>query len=389
MKRLYILVILLQVLGLSTYSQITLKGVLTDKESNKPIEYATIYINGTTNGVISNEKGEYTLTNIVLPAEIIFSHVSYEPHSIKLIDKNKNIINVSLVAKNVKIEEVVVKDRNKRAKNMKLFLENFLGNDEWGKAAKLLNPNALRFEWEYKEKKIYTQNVNIGGNSKIRMSKDGSSYVIDKPYKLNVYATEPLKVELPLLGYDIQYDLVKFCIEYTGKWNSYSCNILGYSYFKPMEPKTTGQQKRFEKRRDLAFFNSSQHFFRSLYSKKLLENGYRIFEVKKDSSSMPEYPVEISIERMLKYKTNSAYIKGLKDRDIRIFYYGDRKGRPINQKERKGRHPVQTQVYFLSDRCVIRSNGTTPENTIVFAPYIGSKKIGALLPDNYTPMVYK
>ncbi len=381
MKKIYLL-ILIFIAALDVNSQITLKGVLTDKQNKKPIEYATIYINGTTNGVISNEKGEYILTNIILPADIIFSHVSYNPVSYKLSDHTKTTLNVSLIQKNVAIDEVVVTDNNKRTKNTKLFLDNFLGVDKWGESAKLLNPEALKFEWEYKEKKIYAQAINLNGNNKIRMSRDGS-YVIDKPYKLNVSAREPLRVELPLLGYDIQYDLVKFCIEYTGNWNSYSCSILGYSYFKPMKPKTHSQQKRFEKRRDLAFYNSSQHFFRSLYNKKLLENGYRVYEVVKDSSNMPERPIEIGIERMLTYNSNSAYISGLKNRDIRIFFYGDRKGRPYDLTQKKGIQPVQTKVYFLADKCVIRENGTTPENTIVFAPYIGSKKIGALLPDNY------
>ena len=46
------------------FSQSTLKGIITDKETGQPIPGAAIYIHELQKGVISNPEGTFLITNI-------------------------------------------------------------------------------------------------------------------------------------------------------------------------------------------------------------------------------------------------------------------------------------------------------------------------------------
>jgi hypothetical protein len=44
-----------------------------------------------------------------------------------------------------------------------------------------------------------------------------------------------------------------------------------------------------------------------------------------------------------------------------------------------------SRIYFLKDTCIIRADGSRPDNSIMFGPKIGDKRIGAMLPDDFQP----
>lgn len=68
---------------LQTFAQVSITGRVTDADHSQPIPYATIYVNGTTLGTITNISGQFTLERVILPCEIVISHISYETVAIE------------------------------------------------------------------------------------------------------------------------------------------------------------------------------------------------------------------------------------------------------------------------------------------------------------------
>ena len=104
--------ILLFIFPLNVFSQYRLSGILTDTETKEPVPYATVYINGTTKGVISDKAGSFYIDNISVPCEVIISHVSYEKQTIQLVDASNLNLVLSLRSQKINISEVSVQDKS-------------------------------------------------------------------------------------------------------------------------------------------------------------------------------------------------------------------------------------------------------------------------------------
>lgn len=84
---------------------ITVSGTVTDT-SNQPIIGAAVQVEGTTNGVITDLDGNYTLANVSPEATLVFSYVGMTTQKIAV--AGKTTINVVLQEDNVMLEETVV-----------------------------------------------------------------------------------------------------------------------------------------------------------------------------------------------------------------------------------------------------------------------------------------
>jgi TonB-linked SusC/RagA family outer membrane protein len=80
-------------------------GTVKDSEG-VPLPGATIVVSGTTNGTVSNAEGTYVLKNVPSNAALVFSFVGMTTQEIAVGDKT--VINVTLQADAVGLEEVVV-----------------------------------------------------------------------------------------------------------------------------------------------------------------------------------------------------------------------------------------------------------------------------------------
>jgi TonB-linked SusC/RagA family outer membrane protein len=88
----------------SVQQQNSVNGKVTD-ESGQPLPGVTVLIKGTTNGTVTNNDGNYTLTNIPENATLNFSFVGMKAQEIRV--GNQTTINVTLVADAIGIEEVI------------------------------------------------------------------------------------------------------------------------------------------------------------------------------------------------------------------------------------------------------------------------------------------
>lgn len=99
-----ILAILCSGIMLLAQDRVTVKGVITDENGN-PLIGAGVYETGTTNGVVTDIDGNYTI-EVSKDASLTFSYISYADQTIRV--NNQGVINVQLNPDTTILDEVVV-----------------------------------------------------------------------------------------------------------------------------------------------------------------------------------------------------------------------------------------------------------------------------------------
>lgn len=369
-------------LSLSGYSQNTITGVVKNTNGD-PIDLATVYINGSTKGTYTNRDGKFVLENRSIPAQLIVSHIGYKTHTLNIEQPGAVSVAIQLNEDNVLLEEIVATGvRSDRNENLTLFKKHFLGTDKYGKSAIIKNDSVLVFS--------------------MQKQKEKTGYKEQEKTVFTATTTSPLIIEMPLLGYIVNVELVDFSVTET-KGNYTGISHLGYFYFKQMEITDNKKKTNIEKERKKVYYNSGQHFCRSLYDDALLQNGYLLIKEsynKSTGKSDPDIPDFLSI----KNESGQLLIEGLKDKIFSIFYYPGKNRNPRNLKEeintkdnskklaktlrnyvKKANSSLSSSIRFAADTCRINSGGTIPDNNIIFGGYISNNKTGGLLPDDYEP----
>lgn len=395
----YLLVFLFSI-PLLVFGQVDLQGIVLDSLNKEPIGFATVFINGTTKGTTTDLEGGFFLKNISIPAEVIITHLSYGTQRIYINSLNPNPLKVELGTNNISLPEATIADKNLRQKNIKEFKKLFLGIDEWGRTAVLKNEDALIFHRSFTERKMMIrdsirslirrgienriavvhwkeagENIVLNLKNISRWNNDSTNIIIKEPI-FKVTASQPLIVDLPRLGYELQVTQLNFTAEYIA--GNAGSVILGYFYYQPYDATRKSKIKKQQKNRKAAYYNSRQHFFRALYANQLEENGFTIIERPSNK--------KINIDDYLKpIKDNIREVDGLKNKELLVLYHSRAKGDPAPINEKKASFIVQSKILFLCEICKIRNDGTTSDANIVFGNWIGMKKVGSMLPDDYRP----
>ena len=392
MKRL--LFALLSFIPVAMFGQGTIRGVVVDSLTQEPLPQATVYVNGTTQGTATGADGRFELKDVTFPATVVFSFVGYEPQALDLV-RNPGTLTVNLKA-NAELPEIEVSGKVNKAnkKELEYFKTMFLGDDRWGKRATIKNENALIIdktdESSYEIRRVFTTSY----STPTIYSDFVEKYVeYDDTVKINktvfrAWATEPLIIDLPLLGYELYVDLVKFTVV-ENKTQTH-CDMLGYFYYKPYRNVNKRKAMSFDKNRERAYYGSIQHFLRSFSENRLAENGYiltKTEEVRKDKKVLwTDIPVDIR-----RYSAdagdNMMQIHGLKDNKLKIKYYSREDGSPYftGEKARGIRFYSESGVTLMQDTCIFFKDGTVMDNNIVFSGELSKKKVAASLPADYYP----
>ena len=369
---------------LQIFAQISVSGTVTDANNSQPIPYATIYVNGTTIGTITNISGHFSLKRVFPPCEIVFSHISYETVVISFNQNSETNINIELKPRDLLLGDVEVTDKNRRKENLRHFKERFLGTDYWGKHAYFENDSVLVFRREkVKDRADHEHESGL-------LETDSSSF------RFFVNTKGPLQIQMPLLGYKLHVNLIHFT-ELESK-KGYEIHTLGYFYFQAVEKASKRKTNRFRKKRLKAYYNSDRHFCRSFFRDRIKENGY----VFNPLDTNPETGGTIIYSSILNPETgepkknefelddhiirtdNEVKIVGLKNKNYLIKYF-EKNNAPVNLNEKEGLEPKLSKIYFLKDTCTIRADGSRPDNSIMFGLKIGNKLVGAMLPCDFRP----
>jgi hypothetical protein len=416
MKRLTSALLLYALLPLQLFAQSRISGTVVDKQTKQPVDYASVYINGTTNGTLSDSLGNFHLDNVRFPCTLVISHLSYKTQSLEIEEAQTAPLIISLKLKINEIGEVSVQDRNLREENMTTFKNHFLGTDTWGKYAVIENEGVIQFGRDYmqKQSKVIDKKLDflMKTDPDLQWSADSTTVTYTVPVSLKAISLQPLKIQLPLLGYILYYDLVGFLWKFDNSYNGDLSAMLGYSYFTPIKYESKRDSIRIQKNREKSYYNSAQHFCKSLCENKLAQNGYRVLEHnernlnnnhsaskfyysdmadKINKNSLPTYKnakgiKEFCLDNYVHPQGDYAIVTGLKDQKLDIVYYSNSKGKPKDLTLFKPTWGVKSFVIFKKDTCLIRKDGTVPDDSIVFGMAIGSKKVGSLLPGDYKPL---
>ena len=107
-----------------------LKGIVIDEEKNKPIANASVFLNTTSFGTVTNSQGNFELTIPKGKYELIVSSIGFDTYNQTInTDKVSDFITIKLKVKSQVMETVVVEPYEKDGweKWGKFFLESFIG----------------------------------------------------------------------------------------------------------------------------------------------------------------------------------------------------------------------------------------------------------------------
>ena len=361
-SRLIILILLLALsAGQSQAQKVRISGAIFDLETDLPVSDVTVYVNGTTKGTITSSEGLFELHKVILPCELILSHVSYTLQRLSISDtSNLADVRFGMTKKLVPLQEATVMPDSAWRSYLARFKTWFLGVGYEETGAKIINDAVLNF---------------------IPMEGD----------LFEAYANEPLEFEIPLTGYRIKIDLVHFRLTFREDMGRHHCSILGYFYFEDTSAGSRRQQRAIARKRAESYYNTRLHFCRSLYENRLKENGYLL-----ESSCWPNQSADTIIVYPGDYKrwfSNSGSgepVLKLTDFNCSLFYiryYHSWANKPADLSYLYA-HPSnlsRSGLMFASDTISIYSTGRVAENSILFAGDIGNKGVAWMLPEDYIP----
>lgn len=247
MKRLNLLIVLLASLGrLSAQSSGgALSGTVTDSLTGKPLAAASVYLNNTSKGGVTDRNGAFRLTIPAGTFELVVSAIGYETVIVE-IDGSRlpPVLPVRLRQAATELTAVTVEpfDKHGWARYGKYFQDNFIGIGENAASCRILNKEVLRF------------------------------YFYKRGNRLRVTAAEPLQIENDALGYVLTYQLKEFVSDFNTKIIAFS----GYPFFQEQTPENEAAGKNWLRKRWTAYRGSMMHFMRSLYTGHTISEGFLI-----------------------------------------------------------------------------------------------------------------
>jgi len=217
----------------STLAQ-SLSGKIIDEQTGEGIAAANVYVVNSSIGTSTNEEGVFSLKGISLPAEVMITHVSYDP---QLITTEGTSLKAELVRSVQELDEVSVKSKRDRKwkRQLKRFEKSFFGASKLGKACEIQNPWVLNFD------------------------KEGSQFI--------ARADHLLEVENKKTGYNIKIWLQKFIETDTEQ------TISAKAIFSSLGD-------RYAKIREETFLGSKRHFLHAMAYGDPVEEGFEVSHVK-------------------------------------------------------------------------------------------------------------
>lgn len=323
-----------------------IKGKVTNL-NNESMEGASIYLDGTTIGTLSDNNGLFEISaSNKYNTLLIVRFLGYED----IIVSNpyeKDFYTFVLVPKTNEIETVlVVKDGFTRKQKMQLFKEQFLGITKYGKACKILNEDAIDF-----------------------------TYDLDT-FIFKATSSEPIKVENPDLGYVIDFDLHNFYVKFNFKTIK-SAFVIESMYLGTAKYTDVNSEDKIIKNRKDVYLGSSMHLFKSVIDNSWSPKGFILYEGK--YSVKPDHYFKVAkandLYEVTVSKTNNASELNLGGIS-RTGFYAD--FNLLYNKKRQSRVIFKTKTFFIDN-----FGNTTHRDQIVFGGDIGQQKVGNTLPLNF------
>lgn len=96
----------------SSYSQIEIEGTVFDAETGETLPSATVVLEGTYRGTITNEEGQFSITVEDLPATLAIRYIGYESARIEVTQQIQLPLDVQLKTSVTELGEIVVTEKD-------------------------------------------------------------------------------------------------------------------------------------------------------------------------------------------------------------------------------------------------------------------------------------
>ncbi|HEY8783707.1 MAG TPA: carboxypeptidase-like regulatory domain-containing protein [Mucilaginibacter sp.] len=225
-----------------------ISGFVTSADSKKPLARASVFLSNSAVGTATGDDGKYMLSGI-RPGQytLVVSILGYEEYSkAVLVGREPIKLDIELAQKPLMLREVVISSSADWKKNYEAFKKDFIGIDDNAKYCEVKNPHIL--------------NITYNPTKQI----------------LHADADQFLVIENKALGYRVKFLVNDFNVDKIA-------NIVsreGQQVFEEL-PGSEAQKKRWHQKREEAYHGSAMHFYRSLYTDKLKEEGFEIYRLKR------------------------------------------------------------------------------------------------------------
>ena len=327
---------LFMIISCVAYTQV-ITGTIYDNLTKNPLEGASVYLDGTTIGAVTNSLGQYRLEiETGINAPIVISFIGYKTKIFRITEMDR-LKEIYLEESPNQLDEVLIEADNwSWEKKLRIFRSEFLGKTMSSKYCRITNEKDISL--------IYKPSTNT----------------------LIAFSDKPLIIKNRYLGYTINYNLVDFEIEFKtslqGLRYTYKVFSSGTSFFVELHKKP---KKKNNINREKAYHGSLIHFMRSLYDRQLSENNFSIYY-----KSLPIHPY-----KYFKFNTENGLIKiEMMVKNLSVVY----------------KHLQQSSIDFTANNNIfyIDKNGNhSPPNGLLFGGDFGVKRISNMLPLNYTPII--
>jgi hypothetical protein len=220
-----------------------LTGTIRDSANGKPLAGVSVFLNGTSKGTVTRTDGSFALAIPPGRYELIVSAIGYANFVTEISSRNlPPHLTITLHNQADELAAITVEPYLKDGwkKYGKTFWQYFIGTTKNADDCTIKNKDVLRFHF----------------------------YI--KSNQLTVTAVEPLLIENKALGYELEYRLERFVCDFSSHIVSY----YGYPLFRDLPTEDDAQKKKWANNRQLAYMGSMMHFMRSLYSRKVIEEGF-------------------------------------------------------------------------------------------------------------------
>jgi hypothetical protein len=111
MRHLFLLSLIL-LISKPSYSQIEIEGTVFDAETRESLPSATVVLEGTYRGTITNEDGQFSIIVEDLPATLVIRYIGYESARIEVTQQTQSPLDVQLNTSVTELGEIVVTEKD-------------------------------------------------------------------------------------------------------------------------------------------------------------------------------------------------------------------------------------------------------------------------------------
>jgi hypothetical protein len=255
-------------------------GIITGKVTHEgsPLPRASVFLSNSSVGSATLEDGTFTLSGIRQGQyTLVVTILGYEDYSKTILVGTEPIkLNIEMTQKPLELREVVISSAADWKKNYEAFRKEFIGTDENAKYCTVMNPHILNLTYNPTKQLLHA---------------DADEFVV---------------VENKALGYRVKFLLNDFKIDKIANLISRE----GQQVFEEL-PGSEAQKKKWHEKREEAYYGSAMHFYRSLYTDKLAQEGFIIYHFNRYPN--PDRPSDEVLTRKIQYFKEHARTKEMVD----------------------------------------------------------------------------